>query len=135
MRDRKEKNSKKVNEGKIPGGVQMRRESVIAVIQGMLICGLMSGCCSLGGEECDCDGTAEITFRNRSSHSTYDVIWDGSNIGSLGAPGTGNSTLTKTVKEGDHTLHFMFSNGSPACSESSPVIIKCENHEFSCSSG
>ncbi|MFH1313986.1 MAG: hypothetical protein ABIJ00_12280 [Candidatus Eisenbacteria bacterium] len=79
---------------------------------------------------CEHYGTAEMTFVNKSSHSTYDVILDGSRIGSI-SPG---HSISRTVAAGQHSFQFLFSNtGEAACYEGHPNLAMCQRLEFSCS--
>ena len=78
---------------------------------------------------CQQNNTASVTFENRSNSSTYDVIWDGSRIGSIG-PG---ASISRTVAAGQHTLVFKFSNTSNnACSQSTPNPAQCSSQTYSC---
>jgi hypothetical protein len=80
---------------------------------------------------CQTNNTADITFQNKSGHSyTYDVIWDGSLLTTLG-PGATSKVYTEAA--GSHTLHFMISNSrSQACTESSPVLAQCQSYTYWC---
>lgn len=82
--------------------------------------------------DCEKNQTADLTFENRSLNSTYDVILDGANIGSISTI----QTIKRTVAIGSHTFYFRFSNtGAIACSEANPNLAQCESHVFSCSNG
>ena len=73
----------------------------------------------------------EVTFENKSNtNKTYDVIWDGSRVGTIG-PG---QTTKITTAAGQHTLVFQISNSNTgACSTSTPVLALNVNYTFSCS--
>jgi len=80
---------------------------------------------------CEKNHTAIMDFYNASSRTVYDVILDGSRIGSIG-PGR---TISQTVSAGQHTFRFIYSNnGRNACSQGSPNMAQCSHHVFSCSS-
>jgi len=80
---------------------------------------------------CERFDQATMTFENTSSRTVYDVILDGSRIGSIG-PG---SEMSRTVASGSHTILFKFSNnGQRACTESTPNVAKCSHHTYGCSS-
>lgn len=82
---------------------------------------------------CEQNNTATVEFRNTSnSNTTYDVIWDGSKITSVGP----NQTSQKyTVAAGvQHTMVFKVTNTSNnACSLSTPTFAQCAEHWLSCS--
>ena len=81
--------------------------------------------------DCEIYGTATVVFMNESRYSTYSVVWDGANIGSIGP---GQSLRREGLAAGPHTLAFKFANtGRLACSEGSPVLVACETRWFSCS--
>ena len=71
-----------------------------------------------------------VTFENRSNtNTTYDVIWDGSRVSTLG-PGQSSSI---TAAAGQHTLQFRVSNSSTgACTTSTPVLAMNVAYTFSC---
>jgi hypothetical protein len=80
--------------------------------------------------QCERYGTADVTFLNGSDYSTYDVILDGSRIGTI-SPGR---SITRTVAAGVHSVQFIFSNtGQPACYEAHPNLAACEKTTLSCS--
>ena len=92
----------------------------------------MTGCwCEFwGGDDCKCNETAHIKVENRSSHTTYDIILDGSRIGAI-SPG---HNIEQDISAGEsHTLEWKFANtGATAC-RSNPNLAKCSSHVFSCS--
>jgi hypothetical protein len=112
------------------------RVAVWEMLAVLLICVLLIGCESDPVSpdptpECERLGTAEVVFLNRSAHSTYDVILDGSRIGSI-AP---NHSIMRVVAAGQHSHQFFFSNtGQPACSVAYPNVAACQRMTFSCSS-
>jgi hypothetical protein len=80
--------------------------------------------------DCEKYGRAEVTFVNRSSHSTYDVLLDGSRLGSISP----DRSISRSVAAGHHSYQFIFSNsGRPACYEAHPNLATCEKAVFSCS--
>jgi len=81
---------------------------------------------------CEANQTGEVFFRNLSNtNSTYDIIWDGVKIATVG-PGQDSNTFTVTANVG-HTLVFQFTNTSnSACNPSTPVIPQCQELWFSC---
>jgi len=80
--------------------------------------------------DCERFQRATITFENHSQHSTYDVIFDGSDYGPIG---NGHS-MTRTVAAGEHTLIFRYSNTHGiACSEATPNLPICANVIYWCS--
>ena len=80
---------------------------------------------------CEQNNTASISFENRSvTNSTYDIIWDGARIATIGPWET---TQKFTVSAGQHTLDFKITNGSgTACSTSWPVLSRCEAYSWFC---
>ncbi len=79
---------------------------------------------------CVVNNTAKVQFSNRSSGSTYDVIWDGSIITTL-APGVTSDFFT--VAAGDHTLVFRYSNtGNNSCTPSTPNLAQCSSMVYWC---
>lgn len=82
---------------------------------------------------CVTNNTADITFENRFSSSTLDVIWDGSKL-SLSPLGPGVKSGTITVAAGvAHTLLYRYTNTQTvACTQSSPVLAQCSTFNFWC---
>lgn len=81
---------------------------------------------------CEANNTARVRFLNKTGSSlTYTVVWDGSTLTSVGPGGTSDYY---TVAAGQHTLHFMVTNGGgqEACTESSPVLVVCKDQEYWC---
>jgi len=82
--------------------------------------------------ECQRNNTGTVTFMNMSANNyTYNVIWDGSLLTTLGPWDTSPSY---TVAAGQHSLTFKISNtGKQACNSANPVIVQCKAHTYSCS--
>jgi hypothetical protein len=73
--------------------------------------------------------TTEVTFRNASQETTYDLIWDGAYIGAIG-PG---ETKHGTTSAGHHRVEFKFPNSDRAAySEDDAVLAACSTVTFSC---
>lgn len=80
---------------------------------------------------CVINNTAEVKFSNRSSSSTYTVIWDGSIITTVAAGATSD---VFTVAAGQHTLEFRYSNSSTSsCTPSTPNVAQCSSMVYWCS--
>jgi hypothetical protein len=80
---------------------------------------------------CVVNNTAEVQFSNRSSNSTYSVIWDGYIITTLAAGVTSSKFV---VAAGSHTLEFRYSNSSASsCTPSTPVLAQCSSMIYWCS--
>lgn len=106
-----------------------------------LIAGLALTACGGGGggaaapappAACETNNTAEVAFRNNGTGSSYDIIWDGANIGRLASGVTG---LTRDVSAGTaHTLAFRLAGTSTnACTPSTPNLARCTSTVFVCS--
>ncbi len=106
------------------------------------VCALMTGALLVGcgGDtpvappppppECERNRTAEITFRNGSSRSTYDILLDGVRTAVIG-PG---QSATRTVAAGQHTVDFIFSNTRfLACNRATPNWAQCSSQFLTCS--
>lgn len=81
---------------------------------------------------CEANNTAKVRFQNKTGSSlTYEVVWDGSTITTLG-PGTTSEYYT--VAAGYHTLHFKIANsgGQEACTISTPNLAVCASQEYWC---
>ena len=97
----------------------------------VLALALIAALCGSGCENPlePCNGMAEIKFENQSRHSSYDVIVDGSRIGTIGK----GDDMTHEVAPGTHTVQFVYSNTArSACSQSQPNVAKCETITLSC---
>ena len=82
---------------------------------------------------CETNDTAVVVFENLSAtHSTYDVIWDGSKITTLSL---GSWSAPYTVSSGSHTLTFNFFNTNQvACSPGTVNLVQCKYYTYSCGS-
>lgn len=82
--------------------------------------------------DCERYDTGTVTFQNKSVNNyTYNVIWDGSLLTTLGP---GETSAAYTVAAGKHSLTFKISNtGRQACNPANPVIVRCQAHGYSCS--
>lgn len=80
--------------------------------------------------DCEVNNTSRVKFENKTGSSlTYNVVWDGSTLTTL-APGAISDYFT--VAAGQHTLHFLISNGGEACTPSTPVLVQCYDHSYYC---
>jgi hypothetical protein len=95
----------------------------------MVMAGLLfSSGCSLTSSSCS--GTGTIEFENHASHSSYDILLDGSLVGSIGPGQSMTRTVTAVVQ---HTVLFRFSNTNQnACSEAQESVIECHTNTISC---
>jgi hypothetical protein len=76
------------------------------------------------------NNTGNVQFSNRSSGSTYDVLWDGYIITTL-APGVTSDFFV--VAAGAHTLVFRYSNTSNnSCTPSTPSVAQCSSMVYWC---
>lgn len=105
------------------------------VLVGILALPLLVGGCEPDPTEpepppdCERNHTASVAFKNNSDRTTYDVIWDGSRIGTI-RPG---KSTTRTVSAGRHSMVFRFANTRQnACSSASPSIAQCSSRCFTC---
>jgi hypothetical protein len=99
---------------------------------GSCICpsGYTGSRCETVVQGCVVNNTAIVQFSNRSTGSTYSIVWDGSVMTTL-APGVNSQTYT--VAAGAHTLEFKLSNGSTsACTPSTPVLAQCSSMVYWC---
>lgn len=82
---------------------------------------------------CVTNNSADVTFENRFSSTTIDVVWDGSKL-SLSPLAPGAKSTAITVAAGvTHTLLFRITNSAtPACTQSSPVLAQCSNFTYWC---
>ena len=80
---------------------------------------------------CKDNNTAIVSFTNRSANKTYTIVWDGSNMTTLGAGVTsGNYTVSAGIQ---HTLEFKYSNNSTdACTPSTPTLAQCSTINYFC---
>ena len=110
--------------------MKVTRILMVLAVCALLLTGLLfSSGCSVP-TDCNARGTGDIKFENHASHSTYDIIVDGSMVGSI-APG---QSITQTENVGPHTILYRFSNTNQnACAESQESVIKCTVVTLSCS--
>jgi hypothetical protein len=79
---------------------------------------------------CEANNTARVRFTNKTvTNLTYTIVWDGSTLTTV-LPGQTSEYFT--VAAAQHTLHFMVSNGTEACTVSSPVLALCQDYEYNC---
>jgi hypothetical protein len=114
-------------------------KKLIPIFLACLLTGLFTSCDKIDPtppsdpvpRECEKYHTARVQFKNRSaSNKTMSIIWDGSTIATL-SPFQDSQFFT--VSSGKHTLAFKISNsGSNGCSQSTPVIVECQDREFMC---
>lgn len=87
--------------------------------------------CETKTQPCVINNTAEVQFSNRSSSSTYSVIWDGYIIATIAA---GANSSFFTVAAGQHTLEFRYSNSATSsCTPSTPNVAQCSSMVYWCS--
>lgn len=96
---------------------------------------LLSGCPfvpDLFAEKCKKDNTAEIAFQNNSTiaGNTYSVVWNGATRVTL-SPGSLSQAYTEAAGV-QHTLSFRKSNGTLACTTSTPILTQCTSRTISC---
>ena len=84
-------------------------------------------------QACETNNTAQITFENRYTSQSIDVVWDGSKL-SLSPLGPGQKSAEVTVSAGvSHTLLFRVAGTSTvACSQSSPNLSQCSTYNYWC---
>jgi hypothetical protein len=80
---------------------------------------------------CQANNTATVSFRNRSSGTTYTVQWDGATITTL-APGQDSQVITAAAGV-QHTVRFFIANTNLlACNAAFPVLAACSDVFYSC---
>jgi len=94
----------------------------------------MTGCDSdlltLGLADCERNHTVEVTFGNRSSQATYEVIFDGAIVATL-VPGAESNVMT--VADGRHSVMFRFARTPvAACMPSTVNWGRCTRHVVWC---
>ena len=80
---------------------------------------------------CQANNTALVSFQNRSTTVTLDVIWDGAKTFTL----TPNQTSAgSTVAAGvQHTLRFQVTNTLVVfCAQGTPTLARCESQTYVC---
>jgi len=84
-------------------------------------------------QACVTNNSAQITFENRYTSQSIDVIWDGSKL-TLSPLGPGVKSSEVTVSAGvSHTLLFRVAGTSTvACSQSSPNLSQCSSYNYYC---
>ena len=82
---------------------------------------------------CETNNTAQITFENRYTSQSIDVVWDGSKL-SLSPLAPGQKSAEVSVSAGvSHTLLFRVAGTSTvACSQSSPSLAQCSTYNYWC---
>lgn len=82
---------------------------------------------------CVTNNTADVTFENRFSSSSLDIIWDGVKLNlSPVAPNTTSSSLTVAAGVA-HTLLYRYAGtNTTACTQSSPVLAQCSTFKYWC---
>jgi hypothetical protein len=82
--------------------------------------------------ECEKNHTGTLSFHNRSSSATYDVILDGYSVGRI-RPG---ESIEQKVAAGQHSVRFVFANTNrTACNTAYPSVPQCDEISLSCSAG
>ena len=84
-------------------------------------------------QACVTNNSAQITFENRYTNQSLDVVWDGSKL-ALSPLGPGQKSSELTVSAGNtHTLLFRVAGTSTvACSQSSPNLSQCSTYNYYC---
>jgi hypothetical protein len=81
---------------------------------------------------CETDNTATVSFGNRSTASTHDIVWDGSRVATL-APGQTSDPMT-VVAGVEHMLQFLVADTTtPACAGATAVPTRCGTGVYTCS--
>jgi hypothetical protein len=82
---------------------------------------------------CEKNNSAQITFENRYTSQSIDVVWDGSKL-TLSPLSPGQKSAEQTVSAGvTHTLLFRVAGTSTvACSQSSPNLSQCSTYNYYC---
>lgn len=82
---------------------------------------------------CQTNNTATVTFENRFTTGTFDVIWDGAKLLTLSA-GMKSQAITVAAGVG-HSLVFQWTNTNTwACVPGTPVPGQCSSHVYYCPS-
>jgi hypothetical protein len=84
-------------------------------------------------QACVTNNSAQITFENRYTSQSIDVVWDGSKL-TLSPLGPGAKSSELTVSAGvSHTLLFRVAGTSTvACAQSSPNLSQCSTYNYYC---
>lgn len=80
---------------------------------------------------CQANNTADVSFGNRSSTTTMDIVWDGVRILTLPP---GQTSPSRAVAAGvQHTLEARITNTSLlACNVSTPIPAQCSTPVYTC---
>lgn len=111
----------------------MKRIALVLICAcGASFCGGSSQAPTPATPICQSQNTATVYFENRSvSNLTYDVIWDGARIATVG-PSKDSATFTYAANV-THSLTFLFTNTNLiACSTNFPILTTCSNTFYSC---
>lgn len=80
---------------------------------------------------CQSNNTASVTFGNRSTTTTQDVLWDNLKVATL-APGQ-NSTAITAAAGVAHQLRVQITNTTIlACTISTPIPVQCAFPVYTC---
>jgi hypothetical protein len=82
---------------------------------------------------CETNNTAQITFENRYTGQSIDVVWDNSRLSlSPLAPGQKSAEVTVSASV-SHTLLFRKAGTNEvACAQSSPNLAQCSTYNYWC---
>lgn len=79
-------------------------------------------------EQCEQDGTGDVTFSN-GYQETLRITMNGVSYGILPA----GQTKTYTVPSGSYTVAFTFNNdGSTACTSATIIVNECSDEAYVC---
>jgi hypothetical protein len=83
---------------------------------------------------CELNNTGSISFGNRSTSTTYNIVWDGVQIVSGLAPGVTSPPRDEAAGVA-HTLIFRdtLNRSGRGCAQSTPILIKCQSQTLTCS--
>jgi hypothetical protein len=114
-------------QGLTPGNANVSANSTIydEVILGMYVNGTNTLSFVFAVPSCQTNNTASISFGNRSTTSSQDIVWNGSRVFTL-VPGQTSDPLTVAAGVA-HTLQFRVGNTQTlACSTATPILGLCE---------
>jgi hypothetical protein len=117
----------------------MRRIATAALVSSSLALGLVncyrSPTAPNSEVACVTNNTAQVTFENRFTGQSLDILWNGGKL-SFSPLRPDATSPEMTVAAGvTHTLRFQYA-GTPtlACAQSSPVLWQCTTINYRCPS-
>lgn len=82
------------------------------------------------GANCEANRTSVVTFENHSTNHTYTIVWNNSEVATLGP---GEKSKPRAYAAGHHTYSFINkSNGKYYCQPSYPNLAQCYSYVFYC---